>query len=79
MPGSTKPQDAASTRKLERGPRDIRAKVETYPIRREPGRMPGSTWYVAVKPKPAECSLTPAWPGRAYGAQQTRCPLSGGG
>ncbi len=42
MPGSTKPQDAASTRILERAPRDIRAKVETYPIRREPGRMPGS-------------------------------------
>ena len=42
MPGSSKPQDAASTRNLNADTAVIRAKAKTYPIRREPGRMPGS-------------------------------------
>ncbi len=32
------PQDAASTRNAERGPRDIRAKARAYPPSKEPGK-----------------------------------------
>ncbi len=38
MPGSSEPQDAASTRNAERGPRDIRAKARAYPPSKEPGK-----------------------------------------
>ena len=38
MPGSNKPQDAASMRNLNADTAVIRAKARTYPIRREPGR-----------------------------------------
>ena len=38
MPGSSEPQDAASMRKLESGPRAIRAKARAYPLSKEPGK-----------------------------------------
>ncbi len=45
MPGSSQPQDAASTRQLDRGHRHIRAKAQACPNDKEAGRMPASIVY----------------------------------
>ncbi len=52
MPRSSKPQDAASTRELERGHRHIRTKAQACSNSREPGRMPGSKSSIAIGPVP---------------------------